>query len=402
MYDMIIKGGRLLSKSDGLDVIGDIAVKNGKIAAIGGTLESGPDTVVIDAKDCYVSPGFIDLHIHGYAYNTDYGTFPDKVGVLTGVTTVVDQGSCGALTFPGFKHYMIETSKSRVLSFINIGAVGTIKGSMLPPLHGPQSVDVRVTIETIEENRDIIRGIKTHAEMGGYSRWGLEVLRLAKKASRATKVPCYVHTGKLFTFDEDRIPNPDEVLPEAVQLLDSGDILTHCFTANEGGILARNGKVHPEIIEALERGIVLDVGYGEHFSFEIADKVLDQGIVPTVLSSDVHAPFNKPHSLEVSYGLNKAMSRMLALGFDLPTVIDMVTAKPASLIGLSDEIGHLETGKEADITVFAIESGRFEYKDPWGTSRMGDKKLKAKYCIKSGEAIELAEDEESNLVEFAG
>ena len=138
MYDIIIKGGRLFSKSDGLNVIGDLAVHNGKIAAIGGTIEGGPNTVIIDAKNCYVSPGFIDLHIHGYAYNTDYGTFPDKVGVSTGVTTVVDQGSSGALTFPGFKHYMVDSSMTRVLSFINIGAVGTIKGSMLPPLHGPQ------------------------------------------------------------------------------------------------------------------------------------------------------------------------------------------------------------------------------------------------------------------------
>jgi dihydroorotase len=393
MYDVIISGGRLLSPADRLDEIGDLAIKGGNIAAIGGKIEGDSNTIRIDAKDCYVSPGFIDMHVHGYAYNTDFGTYPDKVGVNAGVTTVVDQGSSGAFTFPGFKKFMIEQSKSRVLSFINIGAVGTIKGSMLPPLHGPQSVVVDFTIQTIQENRDIIRGIKTHADMGGYSRWGLEVVRLAKKVSKATKVPCYVHTGKLFSYDQDRIPHPDIVLPEAVQLLEQGDILAHCFTGHAGGILAKNGKVHPEVIEALGRGIVLDVAYGEHFSYEIAEKVLDQGVLPYIISSDVHAPFNKPHSLEVSYGLYKAMSRMMALGFELPAVVEMVTSRPASLLGMEHQIGHLQIGKEADITIFSIEDGQYVYKDPWGVSKAGDKKLKSKLCIKSGEVIYLEEED---------
>jgi dihydroorotase len=399
MYDVIISGGRLLSPADLLDEIGDLAIKDGKIAAIGGKIEGDSKTVQIDAKGSYVSPGFIDMHIHGYAYNTDFGTFPDKVGVNAGVTTVVDQGSSGAFTFPGFKKFMIEQSKSRVLSFINISAVGTIKGSMLPPLHGPQSVVVDFTIQTIQEHRDIIRGIKTHADMGGYSRWGLEVLRLAKKVSRAAKVPCYVHTGKLFSYDEDRIPHPDTVLPEAVQLLDQGDMLAHCFTGHKGGILNTNGKVHPEVIEALGRGIVLDVGYGEHFSYEIAEKVLDQGVLPYIISSDVHAPFNKPHSLEVSYGLNKAMSGMMALGFEVAAVVEMVTSRPASLLGMEDQIGHLQVGREADITIFTIEEGQFVFRDPWGASKAGNKKLQSKMCIKSGEVIYLeGEDTESEWI----
>lgn len=391
MFDLIIAGGRLFSPADNINEIGDIGIKDGKIAAIGEELEAGPETVILDGTNCYVSPGFIDMHIHGYAYNTDYGTFPDNVGVKVGVTTAVDQGSAGCLTFPGFKHFMIEPSKTRVFSFINIGASGTLKGSMLPPLHSPQGIDYDLTIKTIQENLDTIKGIKTHAEMGGYSRWGLEVLRVAKKASRETGVPLYVHVGKLFSADEDRLPHPDVVLPEAVQLLDRGDFLAHCFTGKPGGLLNANGKVHPEVVEAIRNGVLLDLAYGEHFSFEVAEKVLDQGIKPYTISSDVHAEFNKPHSLEVTFGLNQAMSRMMALGFSLEEVVEMVTSRPSHVLGLEDEIGHLRVGGEADITLFNIESGEYLFADPWGTKKTGDKRIVAKGCVKAGEYFSLDE-----------
>lgn len=388
MYDLIIKGGRLFSPGDGLDETGDVAVDNGKIVAIGRRIDSDA-TEIVDARGCYVSPGFIDMHVHGYAYNTDYGTFPDQVGVEVGVTTVVDQGSCGALTFPGFKHFMVNTSVTRVLSFINIGAVGTIKGSMLPPLHCPQAIEEDLTIKTIEDNRDIIKGIKTHAEMGGYSRWGLEVLRIAKKVSRMTEVPCYVHTGKLFPADEGRLPHPDVVIPEAVQMLDKHDILTHCFTGHPGGIVRTDGRVHPEVLEALERGVLLDVGYGEHFSFEVAERVLDQGVRPHILSSDVHAPFNDPHSLKITFGLNGAMSRMLTLGFELAEVVEMVTNRPAEILKMSDRIGHLVVGCDADLTLFQVENGSYEFSDPWGNVRRGNQRVQSTVCIKSGKMFRL-------------
>lgn len=393
MYDVILKGGFLYSPEDSLNEIGDIAISNGKIAKIGGEIEAIGDVKVINVKGLHVSPGFIDLHIHGYAYNTDYGTFPDYVGIKGGVTTVVDQGSCGALTFPGFKHFMVETSKSRVLCFINIGAAGTLKGSMLPPLHAPEGIDLELTIDTIMNNKDIIKGIKTHAEMGGYSRWGLEVLRRAKKVSKLTGVPLYVHTGLLFPADEAQFPHPDVVLPEAVQLLEEGDMLTHCFTKNKGGILSTNGQIHPEVLDALERGILLDVGYGEHFSYTSAEKVLDQGVRPHIISSDVHAPFGSPHSIDVEYGLNEAMSRMFPLGYTLEELIKMVTSRPANILKMENEIGYLKEGREADLTIFELEQGQFNYRDTEGRTMVSDKRLFSKLCVKSGEVFDLRKED---------
>jgi dihydroorotase len=169
-------------------------------------------------------------------------------------------------------------------------------------------------------------------------------------------------------------------------------MITHCFTKHPGGILSTKGVVHPEVFEAIERGILLDVGYGEHFSYTTAEKVLDQGVVPHLISSDVHAPFGSPHSIEVEYGLNEAMSRMFPLGFTLEQLIQMVTSRPAKVLGLESEIGHLKVGREADITVFELESGHFPYRDTEGLTKVSDKRLFSRICIKSGEVFDLRKD----------
>lgn len=400
MYDLVIEGGRLFSPADGLDAVGDIGITQGRLQVVGGSLAQSPAEVRVNARGRFVSPGFIDFHVHGYAYNTDYGTYPDDVGVRSGTTTVVDQGSAGALTFPGFREFMIQSSVTRVLAFINIGAVGTIKGSMLPPLHSPEAVDIEATLKTCAQYPDIIRGVKTHAEMGGYSRWGLDVLKLAKEVSRAINRPCYVHTGRLIPAIEERLPHPDTVIPEALEVLEPGDILSHCFTGHPGGIVSTSGRVHPEVVAAIARGLKLDVGYGEHFSFEVAERVLEQGVRPYLLSSDVHALFNEPHSLKATYGLAGAMSRMLALGLPLAEVVDMVTARPAEVLGLGAEIGHLTVGAEADLTIWELPEGDYQFRDPWGVARTGRWRVQPVECVRAGVRVPVGA--ESTEVQHAG
>lgn len=392
MYDLILEDVCLVTSEGISNDLVDLAITNGLVARIGHDLSREPAKQRVAIAGDYVSAGWIDFHVHCFAYSTDYGTFPDSIGVGSGTTTVVDQGSAGALTFPGFYQFMVKPAKTRVLSFLNVGLAGTIKGSMLPPLHGPEMVDVDFSLQMIAQYPQVIRGIKTHAEMGGVSRWGYEVLKLAKNIASKASIPLYVHTGRLIPALEDRLPNPDDVIPEALKYLGPGDILTHCFTGHEGGILSRSGYVHESVKEALESGLLLDVGYGEHFSFDTAQKVLDQGVKPYILSSDVHAAFGQPHSLEARYGLAGAMSRMMAFGFSLPDVTAMVTQNPAQALGLSDDVGVVSPGRSADLTVFTVEQGDYVFSDPWGAKRPGQSRIVPLYAVRQGQLYSVSTD----------
>ncbi len=384
MVDLVIKGARVLSPANEMDMVTDISIVGTRIHRVGPLEQGETAKEEIDGKGYILSPGFIDFHVHGFAYFTDYGTYPDDVGVRSGVTTVVDQGSAGYLTFPAFHEFMVKPSATRVLSYLNIGAVGTIKGSMLPALHGPETVDVGAVVETIAKYPHIIKGIKTHAEMGGVARWGFDVLAKAKEAAKRANVPCYVHTGRLIPCEGFSLPDPDSIVPRALEYLEPGDILTHCFTGHPGGIVKTTGEVHKTVRRAISDGLLLDVGYGEHFSFDIAQKVLDQGIMPDLVSSDVHALFNQPHSLQATYGLFSALSHLLALGIPLSDLIAMVTDHPARILGWDEELGRIEAGYQADLTLFRIESGSFLFRDRFGVSVPASLRLEPKLTIRQG------------------
>ncbi len=387
MYDLVITGGRLFDPGAGLDLVGDLAITDGRIVALGPGLAADARATV-PAAGLLVTPGLIDLHVHVFEYATDYGVPPDAVGVRSGVTTVVDQGSAGSLNLPAFRKFIVEGAATETLAFLNISAVGTAKGSMLPPLHGPDSVELDATIAAIVQNRDLVRGIKTHAEMGGFARWGTAVLARARQAADATGVPLYVHTGRLIDPGDHPLPPPDTVLPRALPFLRPGDILCHCFTREPGGLLRTDGTVHPEVVAAVADGLRLDVAHGAHFSFAVAERVLAAGVRPYLVSSDVHADFRRPHSREAYYGLTETMAKLLALGFSLAEVVRMATAHPAAVLGESARLGSLTPGHQADVTLLALEAGMHTFRDTAGATRQGPLRLHPRLTIKAGRVYE--------------
>ena len=112
-------------------------------------------------------------------------------------------------------------------------------------------------------NKDIIKGIKAHAEPGGISRWGLDTLKLAKQASLGAGIPTYIHLGTLWPIEGNAKIDMDEHLPEIISLIESGDILAHPFTRHPGGFVNKDGKLHPVIFEAIDKGVVIDIGRGD-------------------------------------------------------------------------------------------------------------------------------------------
>lgn len=400
-YDLLLEGGRVVDPATGRDGRFDVAVTGGRIAAIEAGLPPDDAQQTVDVSGKLVTAGLIDTHAHVYEHVTGkFGLNPDMVGVASGATTLVDQGGPSCMTIGGFRHFVTEPADSRVLAFISAYLVGGLEGHLYPDLYGPACVDVDHTVRAIEENRDIVRGIKAHAEIGGFSRWGLEVIRLSRDIARASGLPLYIHLGQLWPTAEDAgVPDADALVRELVDLMAEGDVLAHPFTRHPGGFVsAETGEVHAVIRRALDRGVRVDVGHGSHFSFDMARRVIDAGIFPDTLGADLHgynvrAPqaglsegeraANPFHGV-APFSLTVAMTELLALGMSLPDVVAAVTSNAAALLGMADEIGSLEVGREADISVIEPVAGRFRLTDNGGGEAMAETYLQPAFCLRAG------------------
>src|SRR5438270_2521622 len=277
-YDLILKGGRVIDPANGLDGVRDLAVKDGLIAEIAAEIPRDKSAVTIDVGGRIVLPGLIDTHAHVFEHVSGrFGLNADMVGVQSAVTTVIDQGGPSCMTFPGFRKFIVEQAQTNVLAFLSAYVVGGLEGHYYPNLYGPDGVDVKATIQVAEANRDIVKGIKAHAEIGGYLRWGNAVMTQAKEISRATKLPLYIHLGQLWPLPDDprHDYDADAIIGDIVELLDAGDVLAHPFTRHPGGFVNAAGQLHPIVREALAKGVLIDVGHGSHFSFTMARKVLE-------------------------------------------------------------------------------------------------------------------------------
>lgn len=404
-YDLVVKGGRVIDPANGTDGIRDIGIKRGRIAVVAPELDPGA-TKVVDATGLVVTPGLVDTHAHVYQYvSGDFGLNPDLVGVRSGVTTVVDQGGSSALTFDGFRKFIVETAKTRVYAFISAYLAGGLLGHRYVDLYGPTGINVKAVVKAARDNPDLVRGIKAHAEPGGYSRWGMASLKLAKEASRELQLPVYVHLGTLWPVLQGATVDATKIIDEVVPLLDPGDILAHPFTKFPSGFVAADGSIHPLVHEALARGVRIDVGRGGHFSFTTAKRVVDAGILPFTLGADLHgynvplplangqqgmfagegiiaedraSPFARPYSLQ------HAMTELLALGAPLVEVVRMATSNAAIMLGLEAEMGSLSVGMPADLSVMRLFNGQWTLIDSERVTHPARQLLHPEYAIRGG------------------
>ncbi|MBI1777086.1 MAG: amidohydrolase/deacetylase family metallohydrolase [Proteobacteria bacterium] len=409
-YDIVLKGGTVIDPASGRNGRFDVAVTDGRIAAIEPELSLAAAGEVIDVSGKIVTAGMIDTHAHVYEHVTGrFGLNPDMVGVRSGVTTLVDQGGPSCMTIGGFRHFLADTAESRLLCFISSYLVGGIEGHLYPDLYGPNGVNVEHTVRVAKENLDIVRGIKAHAEIGGQSRWGLEVIKTGREIARQTGLPLYIHLGQLWpTLEEGPVPDPDELIRTLVPIMAPGDVLAHPFTRHPGGFVSQTGEVHPIIFEAVARGVRVDVGHGSHFSFEMAKRVLDAGIRPFTLGADLHG-YNvrvpqagtndkvreeNPFFGIAPFSLTIAMTELITLGLSLAEVVALVTINAAKMVGMDDRIGVLAVGREADISVLHILNGRFKLSDNSGVEVIADKLIRPSFCLRAG----IRHDSDSPLI----
>ena len=403
-FDIVLENGTLIDPVTGLNGYYDIGMRDGLIAAVTTSLKSEKAIERIDVTGHHVIPGMIDTHAHVYEHVTGkFGLSPDLVGVYSGVTTLVDQGGPSCMTIGGFRKFIAEPSASRVLAFLSAYLVGGLEGHLYPELYGPNGVNAEHTITAARANLDLVKGIKAHAEIGGQSRWGMEVIKIGQEIATAANLPLYIHLGQLWpTSSSALIPSSEELIRELLPIMKEGDVLAHPFTRHPGGFVSSEGKIHPILLEAVrQKQILVDVGHGSHFSFDVARRVLDAGIVPFTLGADMHG-YNVtiPNATDKSeraanpffgvapFNLTIAMSELLHLGVPLEKVIEMVTCNPAKLLRMEGELGSIAVGREADISVLKIETGRFTLSDNSGENVTAEKLIRPAFCLRGGEKFD--------------
>ena len=354
LTNFLVKSGRLIDPASGRDGPFDVRVRGGIVDAIGADLPPN-GAAVIDVKDQIVTPGLIDVHLHLMKGLGAFGVDPDVFGVGSGVTTVVDAGSAGHSLLNVFRNYVTDNAKTRVLNYINLSTLGGVTGPGYSILADPRLIDEDKIEKTVEANRDIIVGIKIMATGGALGAQGLKPLERARKLGDSLKLPLLVHIGESWTKDTAPVHVGD-----VLKYLRPGDIVTHMFTVHPGGLLDGNGKLWPQVRDAKQSGILMDVGHGLHnLNFDVARRVLDQGLHPDGVSTDGH----RGNRAGPVYDLPTTMAKLMALGVSLNQVIEMATANAAKLLGREGDLGTIRVGQPADISVLKLEEREWQAVD---------------------------------------
>jgi len=376
MFDLLLKGGSVLDPAQDLRGALDVAVQDGKIASVAANIPASEAKRVIHVPGKTVTPGLIDLHTHVFDGVAANGVHPDIAGVHAGVTTVVDAGSSGCATFSAFPRHILPKCETEVIPLLHICQTGLATN---PDIIAESSIDFDGTLKVARENKGLIKGIKARMVSPALEIFGMEMPRLAKRAARESGVPLMVHIG-----DTTRRYDPN-VVRELLPLLEPGDIVTHLFTANPGGVLDTNGKLVPEAKELAARGVWLDTAHGRmNFGFNVGRRVLDQGLTPHCISTDLTIPgrANTVHSMV------EIMARFLGMGFTLEQVIAMSTVNPARAIGEAHRLGSLAVGRQADISVLEVRDGRWVVYDTLRDSMKIDKTVVPVLTVKRGRVFE--------------
>jgi len=371
--DLLLKGGHLIDPRNKIDQVMDVAISEGKILEVASDISAENTRKVIDATGMYVVPGLIDPHTHVFVGSKDgfadgfSSLSPDDITLKAGITTVVDAGTSGWRNFPVFKKQVIDRSKTRVLSFLNIAGSGM---TGFPLEEDVNDMDARLTALVIQQYPDIIVGVK----IGHYRGPEWSPFERAVEAARMADAPLLVECHL-----------PMYPLEEILDRMRPGDIYTHtfCTASDRTCLLDENLKIRDYVQKAREKGVRFDVGHGgAMFHFAIAVPALEQGWLPDSFGSDLHR-----------YSMNSGMKNMLDIlskylnmGMDIEDIIFRATWNTAISIKRED-LGHLGEGAVADIAVLSVKKGKFGFIDAAGNRMDGDRRLEAELTIREGKGV---------------
>ena len=351
----------------------DVGISGATIAAIEDSLPADSAADVVDARGLFVTPGLVDLHTHCYYGGTGLGTNPEPIAARSGVTTWVDAGSFGYNQTEGFRKFIIEPSQVRIFGFVYL-----YPDNRNPDMDAVKYVRsmMKRTGQTVQDNRDILLGVKLQVGSNMNGRYSYDFLKIARELCDTYKIPLMTH----ISFAP---PDTDQVM----ELMRPGDVVTHCYNRHTLGILDESGKVKRSVRDARARGVLFDVGHGlGSFNFEAAAKALADGFVADTISTDIY-------NLNVNgpvYDMPTTMSKMMHLGMSLEDVLLRTTATPAKIINRVPGMGTLQAGGPADVALLAIEEGSFPLIDSQKNTVTAKQRVLSKLTICKGKKVKAA------------
>jgi dihydroorotase len=369
-YDLVIKRGEVLDPARRFRRRADVGIRDGKIAAVEDDIPAEQGAGVLEARGLLVAPGLVDLHTHCCWGVTGLSLEADPIAARSGATTWVDAGSFASDQVEGFRRFIVAPSQARIFGYVHL----------YPDLRNPD-VDVvkyvrdgmRRTAQAALGNRDIVLGVKVYVGANMNGRYGLDFLKIGRELGDQFKLPLMVHISFA----------PPET-PQVMELLRSGDVVTHCFNTHTLGILDQQGRLKPGVREARARGVLFDVGHGVgSFNFEVARQALQAGFLPDTISTDLY-------NLNVNgpvYDLPTTLSKFLHLGLSLEEVLLRATAHPAKVIGRVPGLGTLAVGAPADVALLALEEGEFKLVDSQKNAVTAQQRLVSRGTICRGRRL---------------
>ena len=400
--DLLITGGMLLNTDTAELKKGDVAIRGDKIVAIEVVPENYIPKRRIDASGLVVTPGIIDLHTHvagglrrSSPYVEDMMQDADTAGVHSGVTTVLDAGSCGIANIGGFVNHVIPNAKTRIYALLNVGSLGV---NRIPEVTSALDIEHDAAVASIRSRKDVIIGVKARMVSPGIAELGVGLPAAAKAIASDAGVRLMIHMGDTTGQSDEAFNAAPKILAE---ILEEGDIVTHSFTGARGGLIGDNRELLREALDARQRGVKFDIGVGgRNFSFDAAKRVLDGGLIPDTISSDVTLTSRYAGT---AFSQMDSIGKVMSLGIGLEDALVMSTRNPAAVLtsslpslggGSAEGDGDLERmlgcmapGTHADLTLLRVHEGEWEFIDGAGNINIGNHALEPVSCIRAGQVM---------------
>ena len=375
-YDLLIKNGRVIDPRNAVDAVRDVAVKDGRIAAVAADIPADRALKTVDARGLYVTPGLIDIHVHvfpgektGDYAGGDWSVYPDGFTLRSCVTTVTDVGTSGWRNFDDFKRRIIDRSKTRVTAFLNIVGAGMGSGSIEQNV---DDMDVKATADKALAHKGVVVGIKS-AHYNGRDWIPYE---RAAEVGRLADIPVMVDFG-------GNVRAGRTLMELFTKYFRAGDIYTHMYGGRRGEQDDTSGGPSAAMVEGRKRGVFFDVGHGgASFRYATAVPMIKAGFLPDSISTDLHT--SSMNSAMKS--MINLMGKVMAMGVPLTDVIRMSTWNPAQQIKL-EQLGHLSVGAPADIAVLRLAKGDFGFVDPVGGRIASAERLECEMTVRDGKVL---------------
>jgi len=351
-YDLLIKGGRVIDPSVGLDGGRDVAIAGGRIVAIEADI-MGDAAGTIDARGKIVTPGLIDIHTHA-----GRGKDSPALTLQDGVTGFVDAGSGGPDNIDEIAA-VVRGAPQIGRALVNVATRLGFTGGELMDIN---RANVSLVRGAIARNRDIVVGVKARLSRDVAGANDLEGLRRAQEAATSFNLPVMIHIGQ-------SVSPMRAILP----LLKRGDIVTHMFAPPPNGILDDQGRLIPDVAAARRRGVIFDFGNGStgHFNWDMVERATKQGFWPDTLSTDWTTTSRATGVVD----LPNVMSKLLMVGMPLAQVVACATTNAAKVFDAFSDRGTLNIGAPADVAIMELREGSFEFLDNYEGRRTGRQRL---------------------------